>query len=133
MEGVDLKSLALDAGEGFMLALRVEHLALLAAGAFMLALPVEYLCRRKGWGVPIRPFAWAIGVVSVWALLMRNAPLSLGASFEEKCWWSAHATAEMHCLVVKPIIIGGLSLVLWSVLYVVATAVCRSIYRHALA
>jgi hypothetical protein len=111
-----------------MVSVDVQSLAWLAVVAILLAVPSEYLCHRRGWGVGARLLTWASGAAFVAALLI------LGPSAEEECTLLDAET----CVALKQIeasllpFVVGLSLALWSALFAMAVAVCRSIYRHAL-
>jgi hypothetical protein len=105
--------------------------AFFAAGAFAFAAPTEYLCYRRGWGLGVRLPTWAAGATLIGVLYVLGLPseevcLALDKERPGSCddFWRGFTFALP--------IIAGLLLVLWSVLYVTAAMVCRSIYRHML-
>ena len=106
-----------------------DVLAFLAAGAFVVAAPTEYLCYRRGWGLGVRLLAWAAGATLIGALHV------LGVYSEETCSsldkeWPGNCDDFRRIYALLLPIVAGLLLALWSVLYVAAATVCRSIYRR---
>jgi uncharacterized membrane protein YoaK (UPF0700 family) len=106
-------------------------LALLAAVAFVIAAPTEYLCYRRAWGLGARLLAWVVGATFIGVLHV------LGVSSEGECsaleasgQWRGACDDFWRGYVFALPIIAGVLLALWSVLYVTAATVCRSIYRH---